>query len=42
MFQTGTERFIGGKSAKKYINLTGCSKATATRDLTDLVNKGCL
>lgn len=42
IFQAGAEGFIGGMSAKKYISITGCSKATATRDLTDLVSKGCL
>ena len=29
-------------SAQKYQGITGCSKATATRDLSDLVQKGCL
>lgn len=34
--------FEGGINAKKYQNLTRCSKATATRDLQDLVAKGVL
>ena len=42
MFAEGVKGFEGGINAKKYMNITGCSKATATRDLTDLLNKGCL
>ena len=42
IFKVGTEGFDHGVSAKKYMAMTGCSKATATRDLTELVNKGCL
>jgi Fic family protein len=34
--------FEGGMSARKYASLTRVSKATATRDLTDLTNKRCL
>lgn len=41
MMKEGTNGFLGGMSAKKYMTITGCSKATATRDLTDLVNKNC-
>ena len=29
-------------TATKYMNLTHCAKATATRDLTDLTDKRCL
>jgi Fic family protein len=29
----------GGMSAKKYMSITGASKATATRDLQDLAGK---
>jgi Fic family protein len=36
------EEFIAGISAGKYQSLTKVSKATATRDLTDLVAKDCL
>ena len=36
------EEFIQGISASKYKNLAAVSKATATRELTDLVQKHCL
>jgi len=36
------EEFILGINASKYQSLTKISKATATRDLADLVAKGCL
>lgn len=39
MFREGIEGFEGGLSADKYIRLTGTSRATATRDLQDLVEK---
>lgn len=42
MFREGPEGFEGGMSASKYMKLTGVSKATATRDLIELLNKGCL
>lgn len=42
MFDAGPSGFIGGMSAKKYVTITGCSKATATRDLSELLHKGCL
>lgn len=42
MFKEGPSGFEGGINAQKYMNITGCSKATATRDLTDLLEKGCL
>lgn len=38
----GPEGFTGGLSADKYINITGAPRATATRDLQDLVGKGAL
>ena len=41
MFKEGKEGFKGGMSARKYMIITGCSKATATRDLSDLVQKSC-
>jgi Fic family protein len=34
--------FLGGMTSDKYGKLTGTSKATATRDLTDLAAKGLL
>ena len=34
--------FLGGMSTDKYAKITGASKPTATRDLTDLLAKGLL
>ena len=34
--------FLGGMTTDKYAKITGASKATATRDLTDLLAKGLL
>jgi Fic family protein len=42
MFREGIDGFKGGLSAEKYINITKASRATATRDLQDLVEKGAL
>jgi Fic family protein len=42
MFAEGHEGFVGGLSAEKYIAITKASRATATRDLADLVQKGAL
>jgi len=42
MFREGLEGFKGGLSAENYISITGTSRATATRDLQDLVEKGAL
>lgn len=39
MAEGGTVGFIGGMSAKKYMMMTSCSKATATRDLAVLLQK---
>ena len=41
MLAEGVNGFKGGMSTKKYISITDCSKATATRDLTELVARGC-
>ena len=41
-FNAGSDGFEGGLSAKKYMGITSSSKATATRDLGDLVEKECL
>ncbi len=38
MFQSGPEGFVGGLSAEKYIAITKASRATATRDLAELVS----
>ncbi len=40
MMQEGVGGFEGGMSAKKYMIITGTSKATATRDLQDLLEIG--
>lgn len=42
MFREGVDGFKGGLSAENYINITRASRATATRDLKDLVEKGAL
>ncbi len=42
MFAEGPSGFQGGLSAEKYITITKATRATATRDLTDLVKKGAL
>ncbi len=40
MLKEGPQGFEGGMSAKKYMSIAGTSKATATRDLQDLAEKG--
>lgn len=42
MFREGPDGFEGGLSAGNYRTITGASMATATRDLTDLVEKAAL
>lgn len=42
MFREGIDGFKGGLSAENYISITKTSRATATRDLQDLVTKGAL
>jgi Fic family protein len=42
MFREGIGGFKGGLSAENYIAITRASRATATRDLQDLVEKGAL
>ncbi len=42
MFTEGPNGFKGGLSAENYIAITKTSRATATRDLADLVQKGAL
>lgn len=37
MLEEGPEGFKGGITARKYVAITKCSKATATRDLTELL-----
>ena len=40
MLDEGYQGFEGGMNARKYVSITKTSKATATRDLQDLVEKG--
>jgi Fic family protein len=42
IFKAGKEGFPNGISAQKYAALAKCAKATATRDLGNLVSKDCL
>jgi Fic family protein len=42
MFREGVNGFKGGLSAEKYISITKTSRATATRDLQELVGLGAL
>jgi Fic family protein len=42
MFREGIDGFKGGLSADNYIGITKTSRATATRDLQDLVKNGAL
>jgi Fic family protein len=42
MFEEGIDGFKGGLSAENYIRISKTSRATATRDLGDLVEKGAL
>jgi Fic family protein len=42
MFREGIDGFKGGLSAENYITISQASRATATRDLQDLVAKGAL
>jgi Fic family protein len=42
LFREGPGGFTGGLSAENYITITRTSRATATRDLLDLVMKGAL
>lgn len=39
MFREGPDGFTGGLSVKNYLSITGASRATATCDLQDLVDK---
>ena len=40
MFEEAPSGFKGSMNARKYIGITGASKATATRDLQDLLARG--
>jgi Fic family protein len=39
MLREGSRGFEGGMNARKYMAIAGISKATATRDLQDLLAK---
>ncbi len=42
LLDAGPEGFEGGMSTRKYVALTGTSRATAQREIADLVSKGLL
>jgi Fic family protein len=42
MFREGIDGFKGGLSAENYITISKTSRATATRDLRELVETGAL
>lgn len=42
LLDAGAEGFAGGMNTRKYVSLTKASRATAYRELADLVEKGCL
>ncbi len=42
LLDAGSEGFEGGLNARKYVGLAKVSKATATRNLADLLEKDCL
>jgi len=42
LFDSGPEGFVGGMSTLKYVNITGQSRATAYRELTELSSLGLL
>lgn len=42
LLDDGDGGFLGGLNAEKYIKMTGASKATATRDMAQLVQQGLL
>ncbi len=42
LLDAGPQGFTGGLSNRKYMGLTRTSRATAWRELSDLVAKGCL
>jgi len=42
LLDAGTGGFEGGINTRKYMSLTGTSRATAYRELADLVEQGCI
>ena len=42
IFDKGAEKFVGGINAKKYMAIAKTCRATAVRDLNQLLEYGCL
>ncbi|MBP6217796.1 MAG: Fic family protein [Oligoflexales bacterium] len=42
IFKEGPAGFVGGINAQKYMKIAACSKASATRDLAELLERACL
>jgi Fic family protein len=42
LLDAGPDGFVGGMNTRKYVSLTRASRATAYRELADLVEKRCL
>jgi Fic family protein len=42
MLEAGAGRFEGGLTQRKYVAINSASRATASRDISDLINKGVL
>lgn len=42
LLDAGPDGFVGGMNTRKYVGLTRASRATAYRELADLVERGCL
>jgi len=42
LLDAGKEGFEGRMNARKYASLCDCSRVTASRDLSDLLDKGCI
>ncbi|MBI4238829.1 MAG: Fic family protein [Deltaproteobacteria bacterium] len=42
LLEAGPDGFVGGLTTRKYVGLTKCSRATAFREMADLIAKGLL
>ena len=42
IFDVGIDNFEGGLNTKKYMAITKVSKATASRDISELIEFGCI
>jgi Fic family protein len=42
LLEAGPQGFVGGMNTRKYVSLTGASRATAQRDLAELLERGVL